>query len=146
MPKKTQFHIDSLPEEGLVPRHLTKQQFGQRLYSLMMGKGWNQSELARQSDLPRDSISTYIRGRTFPTPKSLNALAKALGVTSADLLPNAMEDALDEAAPSLEMRVSSSAPDRAWLRVNRLVTVSTATAVIELLSKDHAGGNSSDAD
>jgi transcriptional regulator with XRE-family HTH domain len=136
MTRKTRFHVDSMPESSLAPKHLTKQEFGRRLYKLMMTRAWNQSELARQSNLPRDSISTYIRGIALPTPKSLEALAAALGVQPIDLLPNAMEAAVDEDHPSLEMRVSTSAPNAAWLRVNRLVSLSTAARVIELIEAD----------
>lgn len=141
MPRKCRFHIDELPEGGMLPKHLTKQEFGRRLYTLMIGRGWNQSELARQADLPRDSISTYVRGRTLPTPKSLQALAKALGMTPADLLPNAVESAVDEDMPSIEMRVSTSAPGAAWLRVNRLVSLQTAAEVIRIIEADRAASH-----
>jgi len=133
MPRNSRFHIDSMPETSLAPKHLTKQEFGRRLYQLMLARGWNQSELARKADLPRDSVSTYIRGRTLPTPKSLQAMADALGVTPADILPNSIESAVDEDMPSIEMRVSTSAPSMAWLRVNRLVSLSTAAKVIEMI-------------
>ena len=133
MPRNSRFHIDSMPETSLAPKHLTKQEFGRRLYQLMLARGWNQSELARQVDLPRDSVSTYIRGRTLPTPKSLQAMADALGVTPADILPNSIESAVDEDMPSIEMRVSTSAPSMAWLRINRLVSLSTAAKVIEMI-------------
>lgn len=139
MAKRSRFHIDDLPEGTEAPKHLTKQEFGRRLYRLMLARGWNQSELARQADLPRDSISTYIRGRTFPTPKSLQSLANALDVSSADLLPNAIASAIDEDTPSFEMKVSDAAPNLAWLRVNRLVTLATATKVAELIGADNAG-------
>lgn len=145
MTRKTRFHLsDPTPEaDDLAPRHLTKQQFGKRLYDLILAHGWNQSDLARAAGLPRDSISVYVRGRSLPTPKSLQKLAGALGVEPQDLLPNARESAIDEDHPSLEMRVSPHAPSQAWLRVNRLVSLSTAARVIELIEADRA--RSSDA-
>lgn len=136
MTQKTRFHIDELPSGGSAPKHLTKQEFGRVIYKLMMARGWNQSELARQADLPRDSVSTYVRGVSFPTPKSLQKLAKAFGMTPADLLPNSIEAAIDEDTPSLEMKTSTSAPGAAWLRVNRLVSLSTAVKIIELVEAD----------
>lgn len=139
MTRSTRFHVDELPDGGLAPKHLTRQQFGRRLYQLMLARGWNQSELARQAGLPRDSISTYVRGVALPTPKSLQALSVALGMTPADILPNAVEAALDEDHPSFEMKVSPSAPSTAWLRVNRLVSLSTATKIAELIEADHVG-------
>jgi transcriptional regulator with XRE-family HTH domain len=139
MTRSTRFHVDELPESNLAPKHLTKQQFGRRLYQLMLSRGWNQSELARQADLPRDSISTYVRGIAFPTPKSLKSLAVALGVSMTDILPNAIESALDDDHPSFELKVSPSAPNTAWLRINRLVTLSTATKIAELIQTDQVG-------
>lgn len=106
-----------------------------------MARGWNQSELARQTGLPRDSVSTYVRGVSLPTPKSLQKLADAFGTTPADLLPNSIEAAIEEDVPSLEMKVSVSAPSTAWLRVNRLVSLSTAARVIELVEADALAQN-----
>ncbi|MDV2964576.1 helix-turn-helix transcriptional regulator [Nitratireductor aquimarinus] len=145
MPKKTRFHIDSKTESEYTPKHLTKQEFGRRLYKFIMAKGWNQSELARQSGLPRDSISTYVRGQSLPTPKSLQKLAQALGVEPVDILPNSIESAIDEDNPSLEMRVSTASPSKAWLRVNRLVSLSTAARVIDIIESDASSEKSDEA-
>lgn len=140
MTNRVRTHIsgDTPTETRLVPKHLTKQQFGKRLYNLMLGKGWTQSELARQSGLPRDSISVYVRGRSLPTPASLSALATALGVTSDELLPNHIEGAIDEDMPAMELKVSPNAPNVAWLRVNRLVSTKTALTIMEMLETDNA--------
>lgn len=122
----------------LAPAHLTKQDFGKRLYTLMLSKGWTQSELARQADLPRDSVSTYVRGKSLPTPVSLEKLAAALGVEPAELMPNHVESAIDSDMPALEMKVSPNQPGVAWLRVNRLVTTQTALKIMTLLEEDNA--------
>ena len=126
-------------DSTLPPKTITKQQFGRRLYQLMLSRGWNQSELARQAGLPRDSVSTYIRGVAFPAPKSLGALSTALGVSPDELLPNAGHSAMDDENPSFEMKVSPSSPNAAWLRVNRLVSLSTATRIAELIEADGMG-------
>lgn len=140
MPNKvhTHFTLDSLPEGGIAPKHLHKQEFGRRLYRMMIAKGWNQSELARQSDLPRDSVSTYIRGKTAPTPQSVEKLACALGVEPTVLYPNVAESGLANEEPAVDMRVSSSAPHLSWLRVNRLVHTRSALKILEILNDDNA--------
>lgn len=140
MTRKVRTHIasDGTSDVRLAPRHLTKQEFGKRLYNLMIRKGWHQSELARQSGLPRDSISVYIRGKSLPTPTSLPALALALGISTEELLPNHIEGAIDEDHPSMEFKVSPNAPDKAWLRVNRLVTVRMALKIMDMLETDDA--------
>ena len=140
MTRKVRTHIttDSPPDIKLAPRHLTKQEFGKRLYNLMLRKGWHQSELARQSGLPRDSISVYVRGKSLPTPSSVQALSAALGIAPDELLPNQIESAIDEDAPAMEMKVSPNMPGKAWLRINRLVTVRTALKIMDILENDDA--------
>jgi transcriptional regulator with XRE-family HTH domain len=138
MAYRTRTHLngDDMTPLGLVPKHLSKQAFAKRLYNLMIAKGWNQSELARRAGLQRDRISTYIRGQTLPTPQNVKAIADALGITPEELLPNHTEAAIEEDTPSLEMRVSTNDPSKAWLRVNRLVTTKTAAEVVTILNND----------
>lgn len=127
---------DSPTESDLRPKHLTKMEFGKKLYQMMVAKGWHQSELARRAGVARDSVSTYIRGVSFPEPGNIEKLAAALGVSPTELLPHHIETAIDHETPSLEMKVSSSNQAVAWLRVNRLVTTATAARVVEILSAD----------
>lgn len=125
-----------MTDSDLRPKHLSKQDFGRRLYKLMMAKGWSQSELARRAGIARDSVSTYVRAVSMPEPLNLERMARALGVSATDLLPNHIEAAIDEDVPSLELRVSTANNKLSWLRVNRLVTVDTAMKVISLLDAD----------
>lgn len=64
-----------------------KKDFGLRLRAMTLDKGWNQSELARRSELGRDNISGYITGKYIPNPPHLVKIAKALGVQPKDLFP-----------------------------------------------------------
>lgn len=64
-----------------------KKEFGQRLRALMIAKGWTPAELARRAGMPRNNISTYINGRSFPNDLNLKSLARALGVAPDELLP-----------------------------------------------------------
>ena len=77
----------------------------------------------------------------MPTPLSVQNLAAALGVTPEDLMPNHVESAIEEDTPSLEMKVSVNAPSKAWLRVNRLVSLATAARVIDLIESEHSKEN-----
>jgi len=129
---------DTATPANLVPKHLSKQEFGRRLYSLMMAKGWHQSELSRQSGVPRDAISNYIRGRFAPSPKNLAMLAETLNVEPSELFPNHTEMAIDEENPSFEMKTSVATPGMAWVRVNRLVSTATAIKIADLLENDRA--------
>ena len=126
--------VDTTPQ--LTPRALTRQEFGRRVATLLLDKGWNQSDLARAADLGRDSISTYVNGKTFPTPKALKAIAEALGVTKEELLPNYTMSALDDEHPAVELKQASGHPGKAWLRINRAMSFTTAAKIIELINKE----------
>lgn len=123
----------------LTPRALTRQEFGRRLQQLMLAKNWNQSDLARAADLGRDSISTYVNGKTFPTPVALKKLADALGMEPSELLPNAMMNAMDDEHPAVELRQAAGHPGKAWLRVNRAVSFGAAARIVEIINKDDEG-------
>lgn len=140
MARKTRVHLEAAGDEhtdqDVRPKHLTKQEFGRRLYNAMIRKGWTQSELSRRADVKRDSVSTYVRGVSLPGPLNLKKLASALGVNETELLPNHIEAAIDEDVPSLELKISSADSRVAWLRVNRLVSTSVAVKVVEILNGD----------
>lgn len=123
----------------LSERDLVKSDFAKRLGRLLADKGWNQSDLARAAEkhLPkgetfrRDSVSTYLKKTALPRPMALNAIAKALGVTPDDLLPNSD---FSEKTP-YSMRPVVDEPGQSWLSVDMKVPMGTALAVLSLLNK-----------
>lgn len=123
-------------EVDLTPKALTKQEFGRRLYALMMARSMSQSDLARLASLGRDSISTYVNGKTFPTPRALKKLADALGVEPEELLPNGLMSAMEDEFPAVELRQAAGHTDKAWLRVNRAMSFATAAKVIALIDEE----------
>lgn len=132
---------DAQPEEfgaELAPKHLTKQEFGRRLHRMLLERGWRQSELARRAGIQRDSVSVYVRGRSFPTPLNLSKMAKALGVKPEDILPNQMETAIREDEPDFELKVSPGDTTRAWVRLNRAMSLETAVQIAALVQSDGA--------
>lgn len=122
----------------LTPKALTKQELGRRLSAMLIERNMTQSDLSRAADLGRDSISTYVSGKTFPTPKALQALAHALGVERSDLLPNEIMSAMDDQVPAVELKQAAGHPGVAWLRVNRLMSFSTACEIIKLIADEDA--------
>lgn len=117
-------------------RMLTKQEFGQRIYRLMMARGWRQAELARRAGLPRDSISSYVNGKTFPTPLSVQKLAAAFDMKPEEILPNHVAGAISADNPDIELKVSPSDTRLAWLRINKAVSLETGAKIVQLLSAD----------
>ena len=120
----------------LTPKALTRQEFGRRLNRLMHEKEWNQSDLARAAGIGRDSVSTYVNGKVFPTPLALKKIAAALGVDREALLPNEIMSAFDDEVPAVELKQASGHPDKAWLRVNRMMSFATAAKIIALIDEE----------
>jgi len=125
-----------MPDDGLTPRALTKQEFGRRLFALMMTRSMSQSDLARAANMGRDSISTYVNGKTFPTPLALKKLAQALGVEQEELLPNGTLAALEEEHPAVELRQAAGHPDKAWLRINRSMSFATGARIVAMIDEE----------
>lgn len=124
-----------------MPRHLLKQEFGRRLAEKLESKGWNQSDLARHAGMGRNNVSTWVNGGSYPSRPNLLKIAKALGMTPDELLPNHTELAIrGEVNPDLSMRASIGDPSRSWLTVNRLVSTSLAAKIMVLLENDRLGG------
>lgn len=114
-------------------------EFAKRLQHFMGEKGWNQSETARRAaehmpgkkSFGRDNISCYVRGVSIPRSEHLHALAKALGVKPADLVPAPMTKSVESKAPALDLRDVGAG--KVWLRVNTEVPWETAVEVMKLV-------------
>lgn len=152
MAKRTRAQVavgDTPTPSELRPKYMTKQEFARRIYRLMLKKGWSQSQLAREASkggdpqVTRDDVSRYIRGVSLPIEGKLLKLAKVFGVDATDILPNYTATAMDREHPAFEMKVSPANAGVAWLRVNRLVKTSTATAIAAMLEKDETNDDDS---
>jgi transcriptional regulator with XRE-family HTH domain len=134
---------------GTPPREPTAAslEFGRRLQRAMIAKNWSQSELARRANamLPppapgqiqgkefrRDLVSHYVRGQHMPSPASLAAMARALGVTPADLMP---QEGIIGGDPS-PFAMQTLSDGRVSLHVNRTVSSETAMKVAALLLQE----------
>lgn len=123
-------------------KDVLKREFGQRLHRLLVQKGMTQTDLAKAASryvpdkqFGRDLVSSYVHGRYVPNPVNLEALAKALGVSAEDLMPNANNlPRRGETTPPLDIRVLGD--DRASLRVNQVVSLACALKVAQLINDD----------
>lgn len=139
-------HFSNAPSDDrgspLTPQALSKQEFGRRLQQILDERSWSQADLARAVDkatgrkMGRDAISTYINGRSFPTPTSLAQLCKALDMTRDELFPNATMSATNDEHPAFEMKAAAGHPGQAWVRVNRMLTFETAAQIVVLINKE----------
>ncbi len=85
--------------------------------NLLEKLGWNQAELARRAGLKPPVVSRVLTGVNDPELDTLDAIAHALGVTSAQLLsdpaakeskPIVIEPTLDDALEMLRAEVKKS--------------------------------------
>ncbi len=123
-----------MTERFLSPTQPSKDEFARRLYTLMLGKGWRQSDLARQADLPRDSISVYMRAQSLPTSDNLRKLAQALDVSPDKLWHDT----------SGGNEIVDDTPGTMRLRIDRVVRLATATKILQLLEADAGAANESE--
>lgn len=114
---------------------IRRTEFAKRLYSLMMAKNWNQSDLARQANLGRDSVSQYIRANNTPSPRNLKKLADALGVEPVELYPNYEAAAVEEEMPALSFRQMPGDEEHMWVRINKKVPKAVAAKIMLLLNE-----------
>ena len=112
---------------------LQKQEFGRRLYGLILEKDMNQADLARLSGLGRDSISTYVRGRSVPSPQNLQKIAKALDVDKDKLYPNYAAASAMVEEPTLQIKAVDGSADSMWLVINMKVPAEKAIEVMKIL-------------
>ena len=118
-------------------RELVKEEFSKRLYDAIMQRGWTQSEFARHCDLNRDAISTYVRGRSMPSPQSLEKMAQVLGLNPEDLLPNYYEAGQSAVEPQMELRDVPNEEGYMWLRLNMRLPKKVAIKLF-MEAQDHA--------
>lgn len=130
------------PTQNVVSRD---QDFARRLQYHMEHKGMTNSDLARavwgertnakgyREAIGRDNISKYLRG-TIPQPKTLRALAEALGVEVHDLSPEHTKASLDWEPQMYSMRAAPGHPDKAHLTVDMIVPSKLAAQILAMLT------------
>jgi transcriptional regulator with XRE-family HTH domain len=118
-------------------RIISKQEFANRVYEAMLKKGWTQSQVARYANLNRDQISTYVRGKSLPSPQNLIKLSSALQVRPEELLPNYMADADDSTLTKLQLKEIHGDDKQMFLTVNMKVNKKTALKIFTLLQDEN---------
>lgn len=110
--------------------------FAERLKKLMLDRGWNQSDVARQAGryidggMGRDSVSAYVRAISLPNQTQLNGLAKAFGVEPEALVPSA-GIAAREPVGMVEMKNADNG--MVWLRIHQQIPFAKALQIMQIL-------------
>ncbi|WPZ36751.1 helix-turn-helix transcriptional regulator [Thalassobaculum sp. OXR-137] len=113
-----------------------KQAFARILQNELLEHNWTQSDLANRSGLGRDAISTYVNARSFPEPRSLKAIATALGKEIKDIYPTVSTDPAKGHAISI--RQDPDDPMRVFLTVNRSIPITLAGQIVEMVKPEVA--------
>lgn len=152
MPRKSHFSADPGVGRGdpLTPDAQTKLEFGRHLQKLMKERHWSQADVARAAEevsgqkFGRDSVSSYIRGTRFPTPKSITQLAAAFGIPENELFPNSPIFIANDEHPSLQIKEVAGHPGRVWITVNRTMSFALASKIMALITEADAQSASSE--
>ena len=96
---------------------------GQRIEELLTARGMSRKELAAASNLTEAAISRYITGSRKPKSISLSAIAKALDVTSDELLGNTRDtpDDVDDAIRLVARNASRITKEQKKYLINALI-------------------------
>ena len=117
-----------------------KLEFGKNLQKLLHDRNWSQADLVREIEratgckMGRDAVSTYINGRSFPTPASLDKLCKAFNISPSELTPS--RETIDANERSLVFEMRAIGNGQAWVHLNGTLSFATATQIAQLLPKD----------
>lgn len=112
-------------------RQQAKADFGRRLHKAMIKKGWRQSDLARHSEIGKDSISNYVNGRTIPTRQNIERLAQVLALAPNDLWPG-YDGSMEGRRNVLTFRVDPEDPGYAFVVIDSRLPVDLALKLLNL--------------
>lgn len=140
----------TIPQTSQSPvlKRIHQQEFARRLFQALQQRGWSQSDLARQAfgttedadgykvAKGRDRISSYIRGLNVPEPRYLKKIADVLGMSTEELAPDLYQNALEREPPAVSFHEAAGHPGKAHLVVNKVVAMSVAVKIIQLLEED----------
>ena len=135
-----EFRSNESPTEAMSDpgvRRLRRQEFVRHLEHLLMEKYWCQVDLARASGLGRDSISTYLKGKTVPSRLSLQKMAKVFQIEPELLYPNyaSADAATEEEMLELEVKSIAGRQSKMWVQVTQVLTTDQAMRNMAIIDK-----------
>lgn len=134
-----------MPDSGNPPLTAEQQRtlFATKLEDLRSDRGWTQTELARRAsqfsekEITRDRISKYAGGHSLPGRPHLLAIAKALGVDPAELLPSRV--VRNQTRHPLQATLRSDG--MAELNINMFVPWELAVEIVKMIREATGGDN-----
>ena len=126
--------MDEVDGAGTSGRDINREMQSKLLQEELGRRGWNQSDLARATKLPRYTISRIVRGRVLMSEDTAHRVALALDLDPGALVNLSRRSATAELVDGFQ---ATSLPDgMVRLRVNTVVQPGIQTAVESLLAYD----------
>lgn len=114
----------------------TKKEMGRRIAAFMERAEMTQSDLARATDIGKDSISQYVNGKQIPGAVNRNKIAMALDVEVMELFPPKFQRAMaHNAEGTLRFALSPTKPGFAWIEVAQLLPAKDARDVLAIVTE-----------
>lgn len=118
----------------------TGSEFARRLHRALAERGWTQSELMRRAQpflpegvrLGRDSVSQWMNRPSTPDPVRLEAVAKALNMRPADLVPAHVLPAPAGDAPDFAIEADAGG-ETMYVRINQRLPAEIALEIQRLV-------------
>ena len=74
-------HVDNITTRAVTMQYpvdeMSTETFAEWFSKQLARRGWNQSAFSRASGIPRQTVSTWVRGTRTPEPKSIDLIAEA---------------------------------------------------------------------
>jgi transcriptional regulator with XRE-family HTH domain len=101
---------------------------------------WGSSRDTRGYDVAanRNRIGDYLAARSMPRPETLRQIAEALGTTPEALAPEAEAVAVNRTPPEVMLVQAPGRPDKAHLKVDKVVSMDVALRILALLAPPSA--------
>lgn len=126
-------------EDSMVPPKMAiRLEFGRRFRKAMADKGVRQIDVANATDIGRDSISGYTRGRVLPDGDRLKQICDFLGTTPEKLVPHyGVDERTADLMPALEIK-QAEAEGMVWVRINQIVSLDQVSRIMAILQTKKA--------
>ena len=101
----------------------------------MADKGVKQIDIANATDIGRDSISGYARGRVLPVGQRLKEICDYLGTTPEKLVPHyGVDQNTADLMPAFEVKQADT-QGMAWVRINQSISLDQVVKIMEILNQ-----------
>ena len=122
-------------DTAIAPQMAIRMEFGRRFRQAMADKGVKQIDIANATDIGRDSISGYARGRVLPVGQRLKEICDYLGTTPEKLVPHyGVDQNTADLMPAFEVKQADT-QGMAWVRINQSISLDQVVKIMEILNQ-----------